>query len=232
VSVSGAISLSTLHEARVSVARGLEKFGLMNHSSDSIEDFIDAAIIGLNQTSEGQVRLFRMHNRLRNLAIFFELLGISARLGQRIIGNNIPFSVVSWGFLLGLPDDTRLAYDFHQETSYMEGAEDILNVHFPFLRASSVENGTMSALEGSHKEGVLPYRRSKASDNSYTNMVPSDIAALRSRYREVFFHLELGDIAFFHKDLIHRSNPNLSDALRPPAVFRLTQDLEYSFGGD
>ena len=111
----------------------------------------------------------------------------------------------------------------------MLGAGDIMNVHFPFLRPSTIRNGTMSALEGSHVEGPLPSWRSKASDNSYTDFVPENLEELKLKYVEVAFHLELGDVVLFHKDLVHKSNANKSAALRPPGVIRLTQDLRYKF---
>ena len=111
----------------------------------------------------------------------------------------------------------------------MLGAGDIMNVHFPFLRPSTIRNGTMSALEGSHVEGPLPSWRSKASDNSYTDFVPENLEELKLKYVEVAFHLELGDVVLFHKDLVHKSNANKSAALRPPGVIRLTQDLHYKF---
>jgi Phytanoyl-CoA dioxygenase (PhyH) len=229
VIVSGGLDLTVLQNARDSVARGIEILRNPRPPRVDVEDFIDQSIIDLNATRSGQDELYALHESLRKLSVWCGLVADSAGLAARCVGNENPFSVVSWGFLLGLPDDTRLAYDFHQETSYMVGAKDVMNVHFPFLRPSTIENGTMSVLEGSHKEGVLETNRSKVSDNSYTNMVPKRINELKSKYREVAFHLELGDIALFHKDLVHKSNPNLSAALRPPAVFRLTQDLRYSF---
>jgi len=229
VIVSDGLNLDVLRYARDSLARGIEILGYPRPPGVDVQDFIDPTIIGLNATRSGQDELYSLHEGLRKLSVWCGLVADSALLAARCVGNENPFSVVSWGFLLGLPDDSRLAYDFHQETSYMVGAGDIMNVHFPFLRPSTIENGTMSVLEGSHREGVLETDRSKVSDNSYTNMVPKRINELKSKYREVAFHLELGDIALFHKDLVHKSNPNLSSALRPPAVFRLTQDLRYGF---
>lgn len=234
VSIAGGIGLSSLGEAKESLALGIEMF--LNRpragggeEGTSTESFIDAAIIELNRTRKGQDELFLLHSTVRHLAVFHGLTAETARLASRIVGNQYPFSVISSGFMLGLPEDSRLAYDFHQESSYMLGARDIMNVHFPFLRPSTIENGTMSALEGSHHQGPLPSHRSKESDNSYTNFVPKNIEDLKANYREVAFHLELGDILYFSKDLVHKSNPNLTAALRPPAVFRLTQDLRYQF---
>ena len=227
VLVAGGLDIPALREARDSVALGIEILRNSRPPGVDVEDFIDQSIIDLNATRSGQDELHALHMSLTKLSVWCGLVADSARLAARCVGNENPFSVISWGFMLGLPDDTRLAYDFHQESSYMVGVKDIMNVHFPFLRPSTIENGTMSVLEGSHKEGVLDFNRSKESDNSYTDMVPKGINELKLKYREVAFHLELGDIAIFHKDLIHKSNRNLSAALRPPAVFRLTQDLGY-----
>lgn len=231
VLVRGGVSVSDLNRAKHAVALGMQRIlGLVAPAEDSeVETFIDRAIIELNQTRAGQDELFSLHQSLRSLSVFHGFTDTCARLASRVAGNDFPFSVISSGFMLGLPDDSRLAYDFHQESVYMVGAEDIMNVHFPFMRASTVRNGTMSALEGSHLGGTSEVTRSKQSDNSYTNLVPTNIEDLQRQHREVAFHLELGDVALFHKDLVHKSNPNLSGALRPPVVLRLTQDLRYSF---
>lgn len=229
VSIAGGITPELLREARDSLATGIERFLKCKRGGEPAESFIDRSIIDLNASRQGQETLFAMHTSLRRLSPFYALAAESARLASRLVGQEGLFSVIASGFMLGLPDDSRLAYDFHQESSYMVGADDIMNCHFPFLRPSSIQNGTMSALEGSHVEGPLPARRIKNSENSYTDFIPENLDELKGRYSEVAFHLELGDVVYFHKDLVHKSNPNMSSALRPPVVIRLTEDLTYKF---
>ena len=63
------------------------------------------------------------------------------------------------GYLLGLPADSRLVYDFHQECHYMKGVNPIVTAHFPLNVACSLTNGAMSYLNNSSKLGPFPYKK-------------------------------------------------------------------------
>lgn len=125
------------------------------------------------------------------------------------------------GIMLGLPKDDRLTYNFHQESSYMRGAGRIYNVHFPIFLPSSVLNGTMSLLEGSHIEGQLPFNKIRKYENSYTDLIPVDIEKYQEKYDEVFAELDLGDCIIFDEFTIHKSNYNNSDLCRTVSVWRV-----------
>lgn len=125
--------------------------------------------------------------------------------------------------MLGLPKDKRLAYDFHQESNYMKDYEDILNVHYPLFYQSNIKNGTMSALDKSHKLGRLEYDKKRYSNNSYTDLIPKEIEKHKSNFEEVHFQLDIGDVLYFHKDLIHKSNFNNTNKTRPVGIARLTE---------
>jgi len=125
------------------------------------------------------------------------------------------------GIMLGLPNDKRLAYNFHQESSYMRGAGRIYNVHFPIFVPSNVDNGTMSLLEGSHIEGQLPFLKSRLSEDSYTDLIPENIELHQNKYPEVFAELELGDCIIFDEFTIHKSNFNNTDQCRTVSVWRV-----------
>ena len=64
---------------------------------------------------------------------------------REISGNNNPVFEILSGLLLGISKDDRLVYNFHQESNYMKGFDDIVNIHYPLLRTSKVENGTIPA---------------------------------------------------------------------------------------
>ena len=129
------------------------------------------------------------------------------------------------GLLLGLSKDKRLTYEFHQETNYMKGFDDILNIHYPIFHKSNLKNGSMSALLGSHKMGKLEFKKSRISDNSFTNLLPKNISNITKKYEEVLFELEVGDVVFFDKDLIHKSNFNYSSKPRPVGIGRFSSTL-------
>lgn len=225
------LSSAQLERARNEVAQAWAtalEANLPEQESELV-DWIDSTIIGLNGSREGQEKLYAAHTSVSRLSVFSGFCDEMSQVANRIVGNGLPFAVIGSGFLLGLPDDTRLAYDYHQESSYMRGALDIMNVHFPFLRDSTTKNGTMSVLSGSHQQGHFETTKTREADNSYTNLVPINIEELVPKHQEVHLELRLGDVAFFHKDLVHRSNPNTSGRLRPPVVLRLTQDFSYGF---
>jgi ectoine hydroxylase-related dioxygenase (phytanoyl-CoA dioxygenase family) len=87
----------------------------------------------------------------------------------------------------------------------------------------------MSILPETHKLGNLEYEKSRKSNDSYTDLLPKNISEIIGGYPELHCYLEVGDVIFFHKDLIHKSNYNSSTLARPVSVQRLTQSIS---GGD
>lgn len=188
---------------------------------------LDAAIAHLDKTD--QPLLYELHMGANKLASLKEVTGHFSRFLRELNGSDRPVIEISIGFLLGLPRDTRLAYDFHQESNFMKGFEEISNFHFPLRHASTAENGTMSVLDRSHKLGTLPFRKTRASQNSFTDLIPVDIDGIVATHDELHCFLEPGDVTIFHKDCIHRSNFNASDSCRLVGVSRLTQQYNYAF---
>lgn len=108
----------------------------------------------------------------------------------------------------------------------MKGFEDIFNIHYPILRTSSIENGTMSVIAGSHKLKTLDFEKKRKSNNSNTDLVPVDIDEIKESFEEQHNYLEVGDVLIFHKDLIHRSNFNQRSSARPVGISRLTNSAK------
>jgi len=78
--------------------------------------------------------------------------------------------------------------------------------------------GGLQYWEGSHREGVLAATR-----NRHGAYEVHDSAAISTRYREVSYHWNAGDFAFFDSLLCHRSIPNEStDAGRVVQIFRFS----------
>jgi Phytanoyl-CoA dioxygenase (PhyH) len=186
-------------------------------------DQTNAAIIALDRSDKA--KLHELHVISSRVASLKQPSLILQGVIRRISGSPAPVLEIAAGYLLGIPDDDRLVYDFHQEANYMKGFDDIYNAHYPLFRASTTENGTMSVLPGSHKLGTLPFRKSRSAFNSYTDLVPVDIKRIVDTHDEVHCYLEPGDCVIFHKNLVHRSNYNASDTCRVVGVARLTQSL-------
>ena len=192
------------------------------YSSES-ENPIDSGIIELDKNN--QKRLYELHNAANKSTAFKFLSRFLSDVVRNISGITSPTLEIASGLLLSIPKDDRLVYDFHQESSYMKEFDDIFNIHYPLLRTSTIENGTMSILPGTHKLGVLEYEASRKSENSYTDLRPKRIEEIEATCAEFHCYLELGDVIIFHKDLIHKSNYNASTLCRPVGIQRLTQSI-------
>ena len=171
-------------------------------------------------------KLYNLHtisNKLNSIKKVLSRISII----QTILLNkkDIPIIEIASGYMISLPRDKRLVYDFHQESNYMPNFSDILNIHFPIFHQSNIKNGTMSVLSKSHKLKNLKYIKKRISNNSYTNLIPSNIEKIKKNFDEIHLELNVGDVVFFHKDLIHKSNYNLTKTCRPVGIGRYTSSI-------
>lgn len=185
---------------------------------------VDSAITHLDEMDKK--KLYELHTAASRSISFCAVSVHLSKIIKQVSGFDGPVLDIASGFLLSIPKDQRLVYDFHQESSYMTGFDNIFNVHFPLFRTATPENGTMSLIPSSHKFGPLEFDRKSFSADSYTNLTPSNIDEITAALPELHCWLELGDCLIFHKDLIHKSNYNNSDFCRPVAVSRFTQSLK------
>lgn len=128
---------------------------------------------------------------------------------------------VGSGVLFGLPRDKRLTWAWHQEGTYHPGIEKIVHYWLPLYNNSTINNGAMAALVKSHKLGTLDFTVHKPFSNGGTSLIPENIVEHVKNHDEVVFEIKRGDVAFFDKNLIHKSNYNHSDFTRFTCVFRL-----------
>jgi hypothetical protein len=184
---------------------------------------IDSSIIQLDKSDKA--KLYELHIAASKATSFKAVSVHLSKVLKKISGSEAPVLEIAAGFLLGIPKDKRLVYDYHQESNYMKGFEDIFNIHYPLFRTSTIENGTMSILPSSHNYGTLTFEKKRISQDSYTDLVPSGVEAITSKLPELHCQLELGDCVIFHKDLIHKSNFNSSNLCRLAGVSRFTQSL-------
>jgi ectoine hydroxylase-related dioxygenase (phytanoyl-CoA dioxygenase family) len=100
------------------------------------------------------------------------------------------------------PDFTTPA---HQDFPHIQGTADTYSVWAP-LGDCPVERGGLMMAEGSHKEGVLPFRLSTGAGGKE---VPNPY---EGRWRASGF--EAGDAIIFHSMMVHKALPNVSTNLR------------------
>ncbi len=105
------------------------------------------------------------------------------------------------------------AWEWHQDYGYwyFNGClyPDMLSVFFA-IDPCTRENGCLQVLRGSHKIGRVDHGR-------YGEQVGADperIAQAKAKHELVYVLMEPGDALFFHSNLFHASEPNLSAAPR------------------
>ena len=128
-------------------------------------------------------------------------------------------------FIPGLPKDKRLTYKFHQESSYLNGKyklnkTDIISAHFPLINDANKKNGTMSALNKSHLDGNYSAINITGKKNGFKSFTPKNIKTIKKNFEEVQFKLNIGDVLFFTKNLVHKSNFNYSNKCRFIGIIR------------
>jgi hypothetical protein len=221
VSIKGLIPLAKLEAVQNDLIETFAEFAVDKHAP------IDSAIVELDKTN--QQLLYELHMATTKLISLRSIFSLFADVVVDLASSQMPIYEISGGYLLGIPKDKRLVYDFHQESNYMREFKSIFNFHFPLLRKSSRQNGTMSVLKGSHKIGTVSFEKKRVSQNAYTNLIPTAIEEIQSEFQEVHCILEPGDCVVFHKDLVHKSNFNSSDLCRPVGTARLTQNKRGSW---
>jgi ectoine hydroxylase-related dioxygenase (phytanoyl-CoA dioxygenase family) len=105
------------------------------------------------------------------------------------------------------------AWEWHQDYGYwyFNGClyPDMLSV-FIAVDPCTRENGCLQVLRGSHKMGRVDHGRF----GEQVGADPERIAEARRRHETVHCLMSPGDALFFHSNLFHASEPNLSDKPR------------------
>ena len=119
------------------------------------------------------------------------------------------------GLFINRPHTDRLLYKWHSEQHYYPKRRNFLNVWFPLFTDKTKENGTMSFKVGSHKK-VYPFSEyrgyGKDTENKPNHFVQYEIPDnFHAEFEEYHCESRRGEMVVFHSNLIHRSNPNLSD---------------------
>ncbi len=110
------------------------------------------------------------------------------------------------------PNTDRLMYKWHSEAHYYPKRRNFLNIWFPIFVDKTKENGTMSFKVGSHKSDFpfseyTGFNKNTENKNNYFRQVeiPSNFL---TKYAEHFCESKRGDVIFFNRSLVHRSNNN------------------------
>lgn len=190
---------------------------LFMENCPNVNDIFEATVF-LNQYDKN--KLYQLYLMIPKMREFSQIREHFFKHIEKVIPNKNYIDVGS-GVLFGLPEDQRLTWNWHQECNYHPGLDEIIHYWMPLYNPSSRTNGAMSVLEGTHLLGSLEYDIFKPHVDGGTSLIPRNIKELEKSKVEVFFELNPGDTAYFDKNLIHKSNYNLSGKTRFTAVFRL-----------
>ncbi|AWK90243.1 phytanoyl-CoA dioxygenase family protein [Azospirillum thermophilum] len=184
---------------------------------------VDEGDLGLSCSRldrENQEALYRLYLAAPRLPAFAALSAHLAGVAARISGADLPVLSIDTIALFSPPRDSRLAYNWHQENSYMPGLPgDVMTFWCPLLDPATVDNGAMSVLAASHRLGRLPYRKISR-PRGYTDLLPHDAEAIAASHREHVCIADPGDAVVFQGNMLHRSNHNATNRTRVTGIFR------------
>ncbi|MBX2886999.1 MAG: phytanoyl-CoA dioxygenase family protein [Granulosicoccus sp.] len=120
--------------------------------------------------------------------------------------------IALWGTVLFIKEANSPGYvSWHQDGTYMGMNNNNFVTPWLALTPSNLQNGCMSMIPRSHKKHIFPHEDTFDEDNILTRgQVVTDVDASRS----VELVLEPGQMSLHHGEIIHGSQPNLSNERR------------------
>jgi len=132
------------------------------------------------------------------------------------------------------PNTERLLYRWHSEVHYYPKRRKFLNIWIPLFIPKTMNNGTMSFKEGSHKYAFpfveyQGYTSKSEKKNSFIQLeIPPNFL---TEFSEHWCVANPGDLIIFDKNLAHTSNSNISESYSAALVARIwdpSEDLTLS----
>ena len=117
-----------------------------------------------------------------------------------------------WGSVLFIKDPgTKHFVSWHQDATYMGMSSNDFVTPWIALSKSNRETGCMSMIPGSHKNNIKPHDDTFAQDNILTRgQVVKDV----DESHAVDLILKPGQMSLHHGEIVHGSQPNLSNERR------------------
>ena len=101
---------------------------------------------------------------------------------------------------------------WHQDGTYWGLDSTRVTTAWVALTDSTLDNGCMRVVPGSHRQAILPHRDTYAPDNRLSR--GQEIEARVDEQDAVDVVLRAGEMSLHHVNIIHGSNPNPSDGSR------------------
>ena len=158
--------------------------------------------------TEERPRLRRVNNP-GEISDAYEEASFAARMADMVadlIGPDVKFHHAKINSKLP-GTDSRVG--FHQDFSYTPHTNDDIVTALLLLDDMTAENGPLTIVPGSHREGQF----SLWHDGAFTGQVAADVVE-RMRGRMVTLTGRAGDVCLMHTSLLHGSEPNRSTGRR------------------
>ena len=137
-------------------------------------------------------------------------------IAQQLIGDDVD---LFWDSVVTKPAQSGKAFLWHQDSGY--GITEPLEYYtfwIPFQK-TTIENGCMWVLPGSHKDGLVEHGKAETSDKNYPGKQIHDLDVAMEKPIE----MEAGQVLIFSSLLMHRSGLNTSDQDRSALAFAVHQ---------
>ena len=119
---------------------------------------------------------------------------------------------------------------WHQDGTYWGLDSTRVTTAWVALTDSTVENGCMRVIPGSHRRPILPHRDTYAADNRLSRGQEIEVEVDEADAVEVV--LRAGEMSLHHVNTIHGSNPNPSDGSRIGFAPRFTTPATRQVDGE
>jgi hypothetical protein len=144
-----------------------------------------------------------------------KLLNLCASI---LVSNNKRLLVEGPGLFINRPNTERLLYKWHSEVDYYPKRRRFLNIWFPIFRNKSKSNGTISFKEKTHKFSY-PHSHYSCGDSAFGQLEIPEF--FLEGHSEIFIDAAPTDLVIFDRNLVHRSNANISKEYTYAVVSRI-----------
>ena len=156
-----------------------------------------------------------------------------AQCGELLGAEPIDLLIDGPALFVNQPTVNRLLYRWHSEALYYPKRRRFLNLWFPIFGDRTAENGAMSLRPGSHKrvwDASLMVEYSgwdKVAEGKRNQFVQMEIPEnFLTEYPRFECETKRGDLVIFDRNLVHTSNPNVSNEIAFSIVARVWTPID------
>lgn len=184
---------------------GIEIFN--NSAIQDIRDYFDKLLQNTVASGNDSYSISTAH--LKHKKVYDLLLNEKV---VSIVGDLLGENIIGWGshFFCKLPGDVK-RISWHQDASYWPFSHTNTVSCWLAIDDTTIENGCMKFIPGSHRFGLIDYEMSK---NEEKNVLNQTVHKAENYGDPLTIELNAGQISIHSDLLLHSSNPNISEYRR------------------